>query len=200
MDFSLESNINNQSNFQTNSNELFKLEQFPLPQYIKNILAIGISKESIIFTTSTNEVYRYIRNKRDSLQQAYSFPIKKQKDKEDKPIIERAFKSSTSSSVFCEPSGNHTLIRYLGRMYYFNIKSIKLKELFTLKNISVIAVAWDERNANIFSTGPILISDNSYTIYEYRIDIDIDNNIKDKVVPLIKVDNTVCGLYVCILY
>lgn len=192
----LESNVIQQDVFQESTSEQFSLESFSLPQSVSGILGIGITKEYVIFSTSKNEVYRYIFGRRDSLNQAYSFPPPKDKDKDkDKEIRTQSERIDKESIFFCEKIGNHTLIRHYGRMFYFNGKSSKIKELHTLKDNLITAVAWDEKNSTQNTTGSILLAD-ANGIYEYRIDIEKDEKIKDKMSPLIKLDQAVYGLFV----
>ena len=59
------------------------------------------------------------------------------------------------NKIFCDNKGHHTIITVEGKecffAYYLNIKSNKIRELFKVKDSSILieCVGWDERSNEI---------------------------------------------------
>ena len=99
--------------------------------YLKIVLAIGVSQQFLILSNKKNEIYRWCYDS-ESQRQAYSVPMQEK----EKGIF---------SKFFCEPQGYHTIFRHNRSIYYFHLKSTKIKELFKLKEIVVESIGWDEK-------------------------------------------------------
>jgi hypothetical protein len=96
------------------------------------VLAMGVSEQFLIVSNKKNEIYRWTYDN-ESVRQAYNIPMA------DK--VKGVF-----TRFFCEPKGYHTIFRHNTSVYYFHIKSQKIKELFKLKEILVESIGWDEHN------------------------------------------------------
>ena len=155
----LENNLEKEEPSETYS-DLFNLKSISLPVNQSEILSIGVSQQYLILSNKKNEVFRWVFNDDESLKQAYNIPL-----------LEK--EKGVFSKFFCEPRGNHTIIRHNKGVYYFNIRSSKIKELFKLKEISVESIGWDERNNSDSTTSQILIGSDNGNIYSYQIDYDI---------------------------
>jgi hypothetical protein len=105
------------------------------------VLGIGVSQQFLIMSNKKNEVFRWTYDD-ESLRHAYSIPMQER----EKGVF---------TKFFCEPRGYHTLFKHNKNLYYFHIRSNKIKELFKLKEINVESIGWDERCSEL-STNVIL--------------------------------------------
>lgn len=178
----LENNLEKEEPSETYS-DLFNLKSISLPVNQSEILSIGVSQQYLILSNKKNEVFRWVFNDDESLKQAYNIPL-----------LEK--EKGVFSKFFCEPRGNHTIIRHNKGVYYFNIRSSKIKELFKLKEISVESIGWDERNNSDSTTSQILIGSDNGNIYSYQIDYDIkQDTLKEKMTHLIQLkQGTIYGI------
>lgn len=166
----IESNLI-QEEKQESTSDMFELQHWDLPSIQKEILSIAISKQFIYILTQKNVVYRWSVGNLDSLRQEYTIPVPQEIANKTCP--------PQDACVFCDPTGNHALIKYNKRMYYFNGTRDKIKELPGLKGIEVISVAFDERNQDPNSTQEILLTDSQSKIILYRIDQEKDGRVKE---------------------
>ena len=148
----LESNIMKDDNIESTSNK-FSLKHFNLPgsQQNINILSMSASKKFIYLVTDHSELLRIESNTLEPIQQAYS--IKSSENENSIKFHEPLTK------IWTDREGNHSIIRYNGRIYYFNSSGSNVKELNSLKDVEVCAVGFDDRNNNTENTGYFLVSD-----------------------------------------
>ena len=160
----LESNIMKDDNIESTSNK-FSLKHFNLPgsQQNINILSMSASKKFIYLVTDHSELLRIESNTLEPIQQAYS--IKSSENENSIKFHEPLTK------IWTDREGNHSIIRYNGRIYYFNSSGSNVKELNSLKDVEVCAVGFDDRNNNTENTGYFLVSDFNNNIYECNISI-----------------------------
>ena len=168
----LESNLMKGDQKEITSSQ-FVIKPFNIPglQQSINILSISSSKKYIYLLTDTSELLRIESTSLKPIQQAYS-------------IISSISSSipkfnETLNKIWTDRVGNHSIIRYNGRIYYFNSKDTKVKELKSLAGIEVCAVGFDDRNENEDSTGNFLVTDYYNNIYECNISITIQRYSKD---------------------
>ena len=76
------------------------------------------------------------------------------------------------TKIWSDRAGNHNIIRYKEKIYYFNILINKVEELKSFKNIEICAVGFDDRNENPKSTGSFLAADCNNNIYECNIQLE----------------------------
>jgi hypothetical protein len=178
----LESNIAQDDKSEA-SGELFNMKSISLPINQSDILSFGSSQQFLMFSNKKNEVIRWVFSEEDSLKQAYSIPLQ---DKE----------KGVFTKFFCEPRGNHTIFRHNKGVYYFNIRSSKIKELFKLREVVVESIGWDEKNNSESTTREILIGADNGNIFSYQIDYDIKSDtIKEKMTHLISLKpGTIYGI------
>ena len=86
----------------------------------------------MLFSNKKNEIFRWIFNEEESLNNAYSIPLQEK---------ERGY----FTKFFCENKGNHTIFKHNKSVFYFHLKASKIKELFKLREINVESIAFDER-------------------------------------------------------
>jgi hypothetical protein len=135
----LESNVSGRDDKSENINDIFTLKNINIPVLQNEVLAIAITQQFLMISNRKNEIIRWIFSEDESLKQAYNIPMQ-EKEK------------AVWTKFFCEPKGNHTIFKHNNNMYYFNIRSTKIKELFKLKEIKVESIGWDEKNMNEFNT------------------------------------------------
>ena len=183
---------NNYQDFESNltkeekteaSSDLFVLKSIPLNILQHEMLAIGVSQQCLVLSNKKNEVFRWVFTDNDSLNQAYNIPMQEK----EKGVF---------TKFFCEPRGNHTIFRHNKNVYYFNIRSNKIKELFKLREVPVESIGWDERNTSESTTNQILIGSDNGNIYSYQVDYDLKlDTIKEKLTSLIQLKpGTIYGI------
>lgn len=166
----IESNLI-QEEKQESTSDMFELIHWDLSGIRNEILSIATSKRFIYILTQKNVVYRWTLGNSDSLKQEYTIPVPQEIANQTCP--------PQDACVYCDPIGNHALIKYNKRMYYFNGNREKIKELPGLKGIEVISVAFDERNEDPKSTQEILLTDSQSRIILYKIDCEKDDRVKE---------------------
>lgn len=140
----LESNLTGKEVKSESGSDVFNLKSVSLPSLQNDILAIGVSQQFLMFSNKKSEVFRWIYNDDESLKQAYNIPMQEKE-------------RGVFSKFFCEPKGNHTIFRHNKNMFYFNIRSNRIKELFKLKEFTVESIGWDEKSTNEFNTNVNII-------------------------------------------
>lgn len=103
------------------------------------VLAVGNSERFLIFSNKKNEVFRWIFNEDDSMNNAYNIPMQEK----EKGVF---------TKFFCEPRGNHTIIKHNKNIYYFHLRSSKILPLLKLRDINVESIGWDEKAADTYLT------------------------------------------------
>ena len=174
----LESNIMQEDNVESTSNK-FSLKRFDLPftQQNINILSMSVSKKYIFLVTENSELLRIESDTLESIHQAYSIESSNIND-------DNVFQENTTK-IWTDREGNHSIIRYNDKIYYFNSLGSFVKELNSFKKIEVCAVGFDDRNDSTDKTGSFLVTDYYNNIYEGsiningKIDSDGDYQIKD---------------------
>ena len=144
------------------------INSFAMPEDFdnSNILSMSISKKYIFLFTESSNLFR-IESESLKLLSPISIPILESKSN---------FKENLSK-IWSERSGNHCIIRHKGIIYYFNSSASTVKELKKLRDIEVCAVAFNDKNDDIKTTGNILISDYYNNFYDYNIILDkVDSN------------------------
>ena len=164
---------------QDRTSELFELSHWPTETVQNDIIAINASKRFLYILTRKNDVYRIEFGKSGSESNAYSLPTEKDRGQTGEKCKERLTK------IFCDPEGNHCFIKHNHRMYYFNGNHSRLKELPELKDIEVYAMAFDEKNTDVKSTGDMLITDYNSNIYKYKVDVTGENKYTESLTHLI---------------
>jgi len=167
----LESNIMQEDNVESTSNK-FSLKRFDLPftQQNINILSMSVSKKYIFLVTENSELLRIESDTLEPIHQAYS--IESSSINGDNEFQENITK------IWTDREGNHSIIRYNDKIYYFNSLGSFVKELNSFKKIEVCAVGFDDRNDSTEKTGSFLVTDYYNNIYEGNINIigKIDSN------------------------
>lgn len=166
----LESNIMKEDNIESTSNK-FSLKRFDLPfsQQNINILSMSVSKKFIFLITENSELLRIESDTLKPIHQAYSI--------ESSSIVGENIFQENITKIWTDREGNHSIIRYNDKIYYFNSLGSVVKELNSFKKIEVCAVGFDDRNKSPEKTESFLVTDYYNNIYESRINIDkIDSN------------------------
>ena len=167
----IESNLQSDEKHESTS-DLFELKKFKtnnIHNLQSEILAVASSKKFTFIVTKKAEVFKYQVNNLDSLNYAYSLkpnlnieiPEEKKKKFNDDLV-----------HIWTDRIGNHTIIKFDHRCFYFNNKIQNPFELISLNDIEIYAVAFDERNADEDTTQNILISDQNSVIYSYKISVE----------------------------
>lgn len=189
-----------------NKEERFQIKPIPLSKEISGIVALGVAKDCVVFTLSSNFLYKvsYL----DEEKGINSFKIPISSDKEE----------GAQCKIFPDFIGNHIFIKHYGKMFYYNIRFTTVQELPRLSKINVSSIGMDNTNTNPASIDKILIGDNRTQLYEYSLSLDKEDKIKEKLIPLCSLHkeglmrNTkeetsqsgefdpIYGLYVSILY
>ena len=144
------------------------INSFAMPEDFdnSNILSMSISKKYIFLFTASSNLFR-IESESLKLLSPISIQILESKSN---------FKENLTK-IWSERSGNHCIIRHKGIIYYFNSSASTVKELKKLRDIEVCAVAFNDKNDDIKTTGNILISDYYNNFYDYNIILDkVDSN------------------------
>ena len=127
-----------------------------------NILSISASKKNIYIVTNNSELI-CIDNGTLKAQQAYSITSNDTKS----PKLNESY-----TKIWTDRGGNHNIIRYQGRIFYFNSSFSQIKEIEQLKSIDISIVSFDDRNDEVENTGYFLIVDFENCIFQCNIHID----------------------------
>ncbi|MCQ2816892.1 MAG: hypothetical protein MJ252_06480 [archaeon] len=169
-------------------NDLFELDQWDIPNLPNKITSIATSQNFLYIVTEDGEILRWTVGNPDTLKNLYPLPQPKNPPSNCPDKI---------TKIFCDRKGNHAFIKHAGRMYYFNGTTSTPRELNSFKGIEVYAIAFDQNNTNLKSTGEILISDSENRIYSYSVELE-QGKPKEQIQELIKLDSkeTIYGLEV----
>ena len=168
----LESNILETDNIESTSDKfpLKRVEKLPGNQQNINIICMSTSKRYIYILTDHAELL--------CLESSTLRPIDKSFSINSNDInnpISKPFKENFTR-IWTDREGNHSIIRFSGRIYYFNINGSTMKELNMFKGIEICAVSFDDNNNDDKTTGLFLATDYENNIYECTISIKIEKN------------------------
>ena len=162
------------------NNHQFPIKECRVPgeyQYI-NILSISVSKKYIYLIEEHGELLFLDSKTLNPFQ--FSFKISSFNNTYNPKFKENFTK------IWTDREGNHNIIRYKGKIYYFNILNNKVEELKSLKNIEICAVGFDDTNENQNSTGIFLFADYNNNIYECEIKLEKQRNGDYKILEYFK--------------
>ena len=173
----LESNM--QADGKESTSDKFTMIQSKLPgaQQNINILSMSTSKKYLYLLTDKGEILCINSKTLEPLQQSFSISSSNN--------ISNSFKENFTK-IWTDRAGNHNIIRYKGRIYYFNILCNTGIELPSFKNIEICAVGFDDGNEKTKSTGKFLVADYDNNIYECDIQLGKKSNDDYKVIESIK--------------
>ena len=161
-------------------NHQFPIKECRVPgeyQYI-NILSMSASKKYIYLIEEHGELLFLDSKTLNPFQ--FSFKISSFNN-----IYNPKFKENFTK-IWTDREGNHNIIRYKEKNYYFNILNNKVEELNSLKNIEIGAVGFDDINENQNSTGIFLVADYNNNIYECEIKLEQKRNGDYKILEYFK--------------
>ena len=155
-----------------NISDKFPMKQLKVPgiQPDINILCISNSKKFIYLITDSGELLFMDSKTLEPIQQSFSITSSNNN-------ISSQFKENFTK-IWTDREGNHNIIRYGGKIFYFNILCKAVKEIECFQNLEICAVGFDDSNTNIKSTGLFLASDYDNNIYECEIQLDEKSNGK----------------------
>ena len=162
----LESNINQSGDMESTSNKFpLKKLYFNLPGFQSNIniLCMSISKKYIFLLTDRAELLRIESNTLKPDNQAYTI---RSDDKSQGNFKENFTK------IWTDRAGNHSIIRFSGKIYYFNSMTSDIKELNIFKGLEICAIGFDDIYNNPKKTGIFLATDYNNNIYECYINVE----------------------------
>ena len=170
-----------ESNMQTDNNDenshKFPMSQSRLPGDQQNIITMSASKKFLYLITDKGELL-YIDSKTlNPIQQSFSISSSNNNI--------NTFKENLTK-IWSDREGNHNIIRYRGKIYYFNILLKAVKELECFKNIEICAVGFNDRNESQKSTGIFLAADYNNNIYECQIQLEKKGKEDYKIIDDIK--------------
>ena len=173
----LESNM--QADGKESTSDKFTMIQSKLPETQQNIniLSMSTSKKYLYLLTDKGEILCINSKTLEPLQQSFSISSSNN--------ISNSFKENFTK-IWTDRAGNHNIIRYKGRIYYFNILCNTGIELPSFKNIEICAVGFDDGNEKTKSTGKFLVADYDNNIYECDIQLGKKSNDDYKVIESIK--------------
>jgi hypothetical protein len=138
---------------------------------------MSTSKKYIYLVTDRAELLCIESKTLKPVYQAYSFRVNE---------TSSSFKFKEHfTRIWTDRAGNHSIIRYNERIFYFNSSARDVKELNIFKGIEICAIGFDDTNNNSDTTGNFLATDYDNNIYECNISIKIKNDgdydIDDKI-------------------
>ena len=131
-----------------------------------NILYMSASKKYIYILTDQSKIF--CLNSSTLMPTKQSFSI----------IYNEApsnFKENITK-IWTDREGNHSIIRFKGKIFYLNVNCPTVKELNHFKGIEITAVGFDDNNEDDKKTGNFLATDYSNRIYECSISLNGGNN------------------------
>ena len=179
IDYDLDSNMTEYNNIESTSDK-FPMKKCQLPETLENIniLCMSSSKKYLYIITDNGEI---ICLKSDTLNPINeSFSITSSNQSNSKPFKEKFTK------IWTDRAGNHNIIRYNDKIFYFNILCKKVKEIKSFKDIEICAVGFDDYNENQECTGIFLLADYNNNIYESIIKLEKKSENEYKVKSSIK--------------
>ena len=161
----LESNIISSENLELSSDN-FIIKSLNLQNTFQNlsIVCMSVSKKYIYLFTDHAELLCIESNTLKPIKQAYSI------NASEASGISR-FKENFTK-IWTDRAGNHTIIRFSGRIYYFNINGNDIKELSNFKGKEICAVGFDNFEDDPNNTGIFLATDYYNNIYECTIQVE----------------------------
>ena len=169
----LESNIMKIENTESTSDKFpLKRINFPALQDNSNILCMSSSKKNIFLITDRAELLLIESKTLNPIRQSYSI-IPEQTSTPSGPSSK--FKENITK-IWTDRAGNHCIIRFSGKIYYFNSSFTNIKELNIFKSIEITAIGFDDNNNNPLQTGNFLAADYNNNIYECSITIEKKRN------------------------
>jgi hypothetical protein len=164
----LESNM--QPDNMQSSSDKFPITQCQVPgsQSDINILYMTSSKKYLYLLTENGEILCIESKTLNPIQQSFSLSSSSSSGS-------NSFKENLTK-IWTDRVGNHNIIRYKGKIYYFNVLCGIGKELDCFKNIEICAVGFDDNNDNQKSTGLFLAADCDNNIYECKINLEQRTN------------------------
>ena len=162
-----------ESNMQTDNiestSDKFPMSQCNLPGTENiNILSMSASKKYIYLITDKGELLCMESKTLNPIQQSFSIHSSHHSDSS-------SFKENFTK-IWTDRAGNHSIIRYRGKIFYFNILSSTSKELESFRNVEICAVGFNDKNDNPKSTGIFLAADYNNNIYECKINLEKKGN------------------------
>ena len=162
----LESNITQTGDMESTSDKFsLKKFNFNLPGFQSNIniLCMSVSKKYIFLLTDRGDLLRIESNTLKPDNQAYTI----RSDDKSKGNFKENF-----TKIWTDRAGNHCIIRFSGKIYYFNGITSDIKELNIFKGLEICAVGFDDIYNNPKKTGNFLATDYNNNIYECYINIE----------------------------
>ena len=158
----LESNIMSSDNTENNSDK-FVIKSCDLQSTFQNlnIISMSTSKKNIYLFTDHAELYCIDSHTLKPIKQAYSI---RSSDTPSNIQYKEHF-----TRIWTDREGNHSIIRFCGKIYYFNCLGNDIKELNIFKGIEIMAVGFDDSNVDPNNTGRFLAADYNNNIYECNI-------------------------------
>ena len=177
----LESNIMKIDNTECTTDKFpLKHINFPGLQDNTNILCMSSSKKFIFLITERAELLAIESKTLNPVRQAYSIL-----SDQSTPSGSSIKFNENLTKIWTDRSGNHSIIRFGGKIYYFNSSYTNIKELNNFKGKEITAIGFDDTNNNPFQTGYFLAADYDNNIYECNIIIEkkgkSDYIIKDNI-------------------
>ena len=161
----LESNIISSENIE-HSSDNFIIKSLNLQNTFQNlnILCMSVSKKYIYLFTDHADLLCIESNTLQPIRQAYSISASESSG------ISR-FKENYTK-IWTDRAGNHTIIRFSGKIYYFNINGNDIKELNNFRGKEICAVGFDNYGDDPNNTGIFLATDYYNNIYECSIQVE----------------------------
>ena len=131
-----------------------------------NILCMSGSKKYIYMLTDQAKIFCLNSSTLKPIKQSYSIIYNEAPSN---------FKENITK-IWTDREGNHSIIRFKGKIFYLNINCPTVKELSHFKGIEITAVGFDDNNKDDKKTGKFLATDYSNRIYECECSIISINN------------------------
>ena len=158
----LDSNMLEYNNIESTSDK-FPMKKYQLPGTLQNIniLCMSCSKKYLYIITDNGEIVCLESNTLNPLNESFSIDTSNSSGS-------KTFKEKFTK-IWTDRAGNHNIIRYNDKIFYFNILCKKVKLLKSLKDIEICAIGFDDNNEHQESTGRFLAADYNNNIYECEI-------------------------------
>ena len=152
----------------------------PNIQQNSNILCMSASKKCIYILTDQSKIFCLDSSTLKPIKQSFSIIYNEAPSNYKENI----------TKIWTDREGNHSIIRFKGKIFYLNANCPTVKELNHFKGIEITAVGFADNNTNDKATGIFLATDYSNRIYECSISIDGGNNgeysIQDSIIRVSK--------------
>lgn len=143
-----------------NRDDTFKLEYCPNLSQINTICAVSAS-DDFVFCVTNDGVIKCFQN--DQLYQALHIV-------DEKTASAQCYR--INCQLFSDKKGNHCILKYGKRVYYFSPYIKKLFEITELKETDIVAIGFDIKNDDQKSTGDMLVADSDNRIFLYHLALD----------------------------